>query len=144
MKMNFGKYAGQPVANMRTTYLFWLISNDNIRYKQWPTVEAALRVLRERFGNLDAIVAELQTKEPPPQYWKAKKQIAERKAEKLRKLEVERSEKAMMQAIESARRRSEWARAVAAEEQARQQQHRQRVEAIRAEIAQRYDVSDLL
>lgn len=95
MKMPMGKFKGQPVADMTTTYLVWLVSNDHIRFKRWPLIQEALRVLRGRFDNLDAIVAELKVESPPPAYWKTPEQIEQRnaeKAEKLRQLEERRAE----------------------------------------------------
>lgn len=95
MKMPMGKFKGQPVVDMSTTYLVWLVSNDHIRFKRWPLIQEALRILRGRFDNLDAIVAELKVESPPPAYWKTPEQIEQRnaeKAEKLRQLEAQRAE----------------------------------------------------
>jgi hypothetical protein len=86
MNMPMGKFTGQPVADMTTVYLCWLVTNDHIRFKRWPLIQEALRVLRSRFDNLDAIFAELKTEAPPPQYWKTPEQVAQRKAEKAEKL----------------------------------------------------------
>jgi len=88
MKMPMGKFKGQPVADMSTTYLVWLVSNDHIRFKRWPLIQEALRILRGRFDNLDAIVAELKVESPPPAYWKTPEQIAQREAEKAEKLRL--------------------------------------------------------
>ena len=86
MEMPMGKFKGQPVAAMRTAYLVWLVSNDHIRFKRWPLVREALRVLRGRFESFETLLAELEVKAPPPAYWKNKEQIEQRKAEKAQKL----------------------------------------------------------
>lgn len=78
---------------MSTVYLAWLVTRDDIRFKRWPLVREACRVLRGRFENYDALLAELEVKAQPPEYWK-KEQPAERakeKAEKLRQLEERRA-----------------------------------------------------
>lgn len=94
MKMPIGCYKGQTVASLPTKYLAWLISQDAIRFKRWPLVKEAMRVLRVRFDSFDALVAELQVDTPPPEYWKTAKRAGQKKAEqaeKLRALEVRRA-----------------------------------------------------
>lgn len=83
------------MADMSTTYLVWLVSNDHIRFKRWPLIQEALRILRGRFDNLDAVVAELKVESQPPAFWKTSEHIEQRKlekAEKLRQLEARRAE----------------------------------------------------
>lgn len=117
MLMPFGAFKGQPVANMRTTYLVWLISRDSIRFKRWPFVLEVLNVLRSRFADFDTLAAELQVNAPPPDYWKAKKpdRTAE-KAEKLRILEEQRREAKHKRREERKRQYQELKAAVLAEE----------------------------
>jgi hypothetical protein len=86
MKMPMGKFIGQPVEKMTTGYLAWLVCNDAIRFKRWPLVVEALRVLRTRFAHFEDLLAELQVKEAPPEHWKTAKRKAERQAEKRAKL----------------------------------------------------------
>lgn len=98
--MTVGRFKGQPVDSLPSQYLAWLVTRDHIRFKHWPLVKEALRVLRSR--DLDAILNELKVEKlgdhrPTPE------QIAKReveKAEKLQALEVRRAE-------EKARRRAE-------------------------------------
>lgn len=94
MKMPIGKYKGQPVKSLTTAYLAWLVSQDHIRFKRWPLIKEALRVLRSRFDNQDELYAELQPDKPPAEYWKAKPSAKRKKeqAEKLRILEEQRAE----------------------------------------------------
>jgi uncharacterized protein (DUF3820 family) len=105
MRMPMGKFEGRPVADMSTTYLVWLISNDHIRFKRWPLIQEALRILRGRFNNLDAIVAELKVESQPPAFWKSPEQIERRKAEKAEKLrQVEERREAERQQLRAERR----------------------------------------
>ncbi|HNQ56823.1 MAG TPA: DUF3820 family protein [Candidatus Desulfobacillus denitrificans] len=95
MKMPIGCYKGQDVAALPTKYLAWLISQDAIRFKRWPLVKEAMRVLRARFDSFEVLVAELQVDTPPPEYWKTAKRAGQKKAEqaeKLRALEERRAE----------------------------------------------------
>lgn len=46
----FGIHAGQPVAEMGTSYLMWILSRDAIRFKRPELVEAILAELRQRFA----------------------------------------------------------------------------------------------
>lgn len=108
MRMTIGKHKGKPVDAMTNAYLLWLVTQDHIRFKHWELIKEALRILRQRFGNdFDAMVAEMEVKEPPPERWKRKltpEQIAQReaeKAEKRRQLEEHRT-------AERLRRRAEW------------------------------------
>lgn len=108
MKMTIGKHKGKPVEAMTSNYLLWLVTQDSIRFKHWSLAQEVLRVLRRRFGNnFNAMVAEMEVKEPPPERWKKNltpEQIAQReseKAEKRRQLEERR-------AAEKLRRREEW------------------------------------
>ncbi len=86
MKMPIGCYKGQDVAALPTKYLAWLISQDAIRFKRWPLVKEAMRVLRARFDSFELLVAELQVDTPPPEYWKTAKRAGEKKAEQAEKL----------------------------------------------------------
>lgn len=102
MKMPLGKFKGQPVDAMTTQYLCWLVTQDNIRFKHWPLIKEALRVLRTR--GLDHILADLQVAAPPPSRKPTPEQLAQRgaeKAEKLRQLEQRRAD-------ERERRRAEY------------------------------------
>lgn len=84
MKMPMGKFKGQPVEAMATQYLAWLLTQDNIRFKYWPAIKEALRVLRAR--DLDTALAELRVDAPPPDRRPTPEQIEKRKAEKAEKL----------------------------------------------------------
>lgn len=93
MKMPLGKFKGQPVEAMTTQYLCWLVTQDNIRFKHWPLIKEALRVLRSR--DFDGILGELNVATPPPDRRPTPEQIEKRKAEKaekLRELEKRRDE----------------------------------------------------
>lgn len=95
MLMPMGKFEGQPVESMSTTYLMWLVSNDALRFKRWPLIEEALRVLRGRFESFDGLLADLRVDTQPPAHWKTPERTAEQKeakAEKLRQLEQRRQE----------------------------------------------------
>ena len=95
MKMPIGIYKGQDVAALPTKYLAWLVSQDAIRFKRWPLMKEALRVLRKRFESFEALEAELKVDTPPPEYWKTAKRTDQKKAEqaeKLRALEKRRAE----------------------------------------------------
>jgi hypothetical protein len=95
MKMPMGKFKGQPIEAMTTQYLAWLVTQDNIRFKYWPAVKEALRVLRSRFERMDDLMAELQVNAPPQDRRPTPEQIEKRKvekAEKLRQLEQRRAE----------------------------------------------------
>lgn len=101
MKMPIGKFKGQPVESMTTQYLCWLVTQDNIRFKHWPLIKEALRVLRSR--DFDGILGELNITTRPPDRHPTPAQIEKRKAEKaekLRELEQRRAE-------EKERRRAE-------------------------------------
>lgn len=94
MLMTVGKYKGQPVEAMATSYLMWLISQDAIRFKRWPLVNEALRVLQVRFARFDDLLAELEVTRPPSDHRPTPEQIEGRRAEragKLRKLEQRRA-----------------------------------------------------
>lgn len=54
-----GKYEGQLVSAMTTTYLSWFISQDNLREKYGPTVRAMLAELRARFKVAGRVEVEL-------------------------------------------------------------------------------------
>lgn len=86
MKMPIGCYKGQDVAALPTKYLAWLVSQDAIRFKRWPLIKEAMRVLRIRFDSFDDLVAELQVDTPPPEYWKTAKRAGQKKAEQAEKL----------------------------------------------------------
>lgn len=86
MKMPIGCYKGQDVAALPTKYLAWLVSQDAIRFKRWPLMKEALRVLRKRFESFEALEAELKVDTPPPEYWKTAKRAGQKKAEQAEKL----------------------------------------------------------
>lgn len=86
MKMTIGKFKGQPVANMTISYLMWLITNEHIRFKYRTLIEEALQVLRVRFENFDALLAELAVTEPPSERWKTAKRTERKKKERVEKL----------------------------------------------------------
>ena len=86
MKMPIGIYKGRDVAALPTKYLTWLVSQDAIRFKRWPLVKEALRVLRKRFESFEALEAELKVDTPPPEYWKTAKRAGQKKAEQAEKL----------------------------------------------------------
>ena len=95
MEMPMGVFRGRQVETMTTAYLLWLTSRDAIRYARWPLVEEALRVLRDRFRNLDAVLTELKMAGPPPARWRTPEQEAQRadvRIKKLRRLEEQRAE----------------------------------------------------
>lgn len=108
MLMPMGKFKGQPVEAMTTAYLHWLVCNDAIRFKRWPLVKEALRVLRGRFEDFDALLAGLKVDRPPPRRWDTPERAEQRateKAEKLRKLEAERVEARRLRKEQRARDR---------------------------------------
>jgi len=72
LPMTFGKFKGQPVSDMGTTYLMWMVSQDHIRYKRPEIMRCALEVLRNRFDDFDTLTEELAQDAPPPEYWKEK------------------------------------------------------------------------
>lgn len=89
MKMPMGVYEGRAVESLPTKYLAWLVTQDAIRFKRWPLAKEALRVLRDRFQDLETLEADLKVENAPPEYWKTAKgreQIEKRKAEKAEKL----------------------------------------------------------
>lgn len=95
MLMPMGKFEGQPVEAMSTTYLMWVLSNDHIRFRRWPLIAEALQVLRSRFESFDALLAELKVDTQPPAFWKTAERTAEQKeakAQKLRRQEERRQE----------------------------------------------------
>lgn len=103
MKMPIGKFKGQSVEAMTTQYLCWLVTQDNIRFKQWPLIKEALRVLRSR--DFDGILGELKTTGLPPDRRPTPEKRKAEKAEKLRELEQRRAEeKAQRQAERRAAR----------------------------------------
>ncbi|HMN22287.1 MAG TPA: DUF3820 family protein [Ottowia sp.] len=109
MKMPIGCYKGQSVASLPTKYLAWLISQDAIRFKRWPLVKEAMRVLRARFESFEVLVAELQVDTPPPEYWKTAKRAGQKKAEQAEKLRAleERRENEHQQRRQAAKARRE-------------------------------------
>lgn len=70
MLMPMGKFAGQPIDELPTPYLSWLVSQDHVRFSRWPLVEGIIHVLAERFGKLDVLLDELHVTEAPPPRWK--------------------------------------------------------------------------
>lgn len=151
MKMPIGKFKGQPVESMTTQYLCWLVTQDNIRFKQWALIKEALRVLRSRdFGGM---LGELKPSAPPPDRRPTPEQIEKRKVEKAEKLRAleERRERERLQ------RRAE-RRARFQQQQAERSQlldagtfvRQERAKVLQAELLRRQaatdpnDISDLL
>lgn len=73
MEMPIGLYKGLQLESVPTKYLAWLLSQDHIRHRRWPLIQAVTEVLQRRFLDLDALRAELRVEDPPPEYWKLKK-----------------------------------------------------------------------
>ncbi len=93
INMPIGRFKGQPLAEMKTTYLMWLLTNDLFRHKRWGLTQAILVELSSRFVDFDELQAELKQDESPVPHWKepayqAKK--AKRKAANLAALEQRR------------------------------------------------------
>lgn len=86
MQMPMGKFSGQPVEAMSTTYLMWVLANDHIRFSRRPLVEEALRVLRGRFERFDDLLAELKVDAPPPPRWRTAEREAARSEARAAKL----------------------------------------------------------
>jgi uncharacterized protein (DUF3820 family) len=152
MKVPVGKFKGQAVDSLPSQYLAWLVTRDHIRFKHWPLVKEALRVLRSR--DFDGLLDELMVRRLPD-HRPTPEQIVKRqgeKAEKLRALE-ERRERERQQRREERRVRfqqqlAESSQLIDGGEYVRQE----RARALQAEIARRQsqpagdpnDVSDLL
>lgn len=103
MKMPIGKFKGQPVEDMTTAYLAWLVTRDHIRFKYWALVKEALQILRRRFDDFESMMAELEVKAPPQEHWKTQDRDEQRKierAEKLRSLETQREQEAVLRRLE--------------------------------------------
>lgn len=101
MKMRFGEFKGKLVDDVPIKYLVWMLSRDNLRFKYWPEMKEALRILRTR--GFDNILADLRVDTPPPVRRLTTEEVDKRKvekAEKLRQLEQRRAE-------EKERRRAE-------------------------------------
>lgn len=133
MLMPMGRYAGQPVEAMSTSYLCWLVSSESMRWNRWPLTREALAVLRERFRDFACLEASMRVTEKPPDYWKAGKHDRKaEKAEKLRQLEAVRAAERERRRAEAEHQREERKReyrrdmraAILAEEQARVQHRR--------------------
>ncbi len=91
--MLIGKFKGQPLVDMKTTYLMWLLTNDLFRHKRWEFALVILEELHHRFDDFDELQGELKQDESPVAHWKepacqAKK--AKRKAKNLAALEQRR------------------------------------------------------
>lgn len=152
MKVPVGKFKGQAVDSLPSQYLAWLVTRDHIRFKHWPLVKEALRVLRGRDfdGILDELKVErLADRRPTPE------QLAKRqgeKAEKLRALEDrrerERQQRRDERRVRFQQQQAERSQVLDAGEFVRQE----RARALQAEIARREtrpaadpnDISDLL
>lgn len=57
--MPMGKYKGQPVSALATTFLLWWLSQDAIRAKNPTTARVVMATLRDRLENVACIEAEL-------------------------------------------------------------------------------------
>lgn len=74
--MPMGKLKGQPLDEMTTPYLMWLLSQDAIRFKYRRLVREALGVLAVRFLDFEKLIEELTPREQPKEYWKLKEATA--------------------------------------------------------------------
>lgn len=152
MKVPVGKFKGQAVDSLPSQYLAWLVTRDHIRFKHWPLVKEALRVLRSR--DFDGILDELMVRALPDRR-PTSEQLAKRqdeKAEKLRALE-DRRERERQQRREERRVRFQQQQAERSQVlDAGEYVRRERAQALQAEIARREtrpaadpnDISDLL
>jgi hypothetical protein len=86
MEMPIGKRKGEAVDTLPSAYLFWLVSQEAIRFRRWELVEEALRVLRDRFACWDDLLAGMRVVAPPPEYWKPRQRAREKAIERERKL----------------------------------------------------------
>ncbi len=68
--MPIGKYKDQPISEMTTPYLMWLVTNDLFRFNRWELVESILGELKCRFEDFDNLKANLQMIDPPVAHWK--------------------------------------------------------------------------
>lgn len=109
MLMPMGTYKGQPIEAAPTRYLIWMVTRDNLRFKYWPAVREALRILRTRLDNLPAVEAELRVDTPLPPRIKPKVDRAAERSRKLAELTARRRE-------EKARKREAYRQAMRHEE----------------------------
>lgn len=58
-RMPCGKFQGQPIADMRSCFLLWWVSQDGLRELYPATVRAMLAELRHRFTQGERIEDEL-------------------------------------------------------------------------------------
>lgn len=98
--MPMGKLRGQPLEEMTTPYLMWLLSQDAIRFKYRKLMRQALDVLAHRFAKFDKLVEELTPREQPKEYWKIKEAAATIRQK--RKEDRQRREKAPAPSVEAA------------------------------------------
>ncbi|WP_426116295.1 hypothetical protein [Massilia sp. PWRC2] len=54
-----GKNKGQPISAMRTQYLLWLLTQENIRSKYRSAVDSILAEIRTRLAKPGLVEAEL-------------------------------------------------------------------------------------
>jgi len=59
MVMPFGKHKKQPVAELSTEYLCWVVSQVQIRQNHPELIRAMLKVIKERLAVWEAVVDEL-------------------------------------------------------------------------------------
>ncbi len=146
MKVPVGKFKGQAVDSLPSQYLAWLVTRDHIRFKHWPLVKEALRVLRSR--DFDGLLDELMVR-ALPDHRPTPEQIARRQAEKAEKLlALEERRKQERQQMRFQQQPAERSQVLDAGESLRQE----RARALQAEIARRQsqvaadsnDISDLV
>ncbi len=106
--MQIGKYKGEPLADMKTTYLMWLITNDLFRHKRWEFAQVILAELKSRFDDFDKLLTDLEQTDPPTPHWREPAYLdrkAKRKAENLAALEQRRvdEELARLQVVRAKR-----------------------------------------
>lgn len=58
-RMPIGKFKGQPIAAMQSSFLLWWLSQDTLRQTQPDTARAILAELRQRFAQGERIEDEL-------------------------------------------------------------------------------------
>lgn len=57
--MPIGKYKGQPISTLATQFLFWFLSQENLRFKYGDTARSVMGELRARFLAPGLVEAEL-------------------------------------------------------------------------------------
>ena len=57
--MPIGKYKGQLISTLATQFLFWFLSQENLRFKYGDTARSAMAELRARFNAPGLVESEL-------------------------------------------------------------------------------------